>query len=135
MMLQTAEANENALDHIFLIDDEELVLDVYCSILREVGFRNLHTFTRARDAINMLRCLRPDVILTDIHMPDVNGSVLTCLVREFEHLDSIPIVAITADSHSETAKEMMDRGADAILIKPVTAAELLGQIAAMQSSS
>ena len=132
-MLQTTKANENALKHIFLIDDDQLVLDVYCSILRDVGFLNLHTFTKAEDAVNMLRCLRPDMIFTDIHMPDVNGNVLTCLVREFEHLEAVPLVAITADARSTTAQEILDRGADAILIKPVTSDELLGLIASMNS--
>ncbi|QEG21775.1 response regulator [Mariniblastus fucicola] len=120
---------ERANCHIFMIDDEEIVLQMYSEYLRESGFRNLHAFTRASDAINMLRCLRPDVILTDIHMPDVDGSVLTQLVREFEHLEAIPLVAITADGRKETAVEIIDSGANAVLIKPVTPDELLGQLA------
>jgi len=115
---------------IFLIDDEQIVLDVYCSTLMDSGYRNLHSFARAEEAINMLRCLRPDLILTDIHMPDISGSVLTRLVREFDHLESIPIVAITADVRKETADEIFKQGADAVLVKPVTQDELIGQVTA-----
>lgn len=113
---------------IFLIDDEQIVLDVYCSALMDAGYRNLHTFTQAKEAINMLRCLRPDLILTDIHMPDVSGNVLTRLVRELDHLDSIPVVAITSDIRKETADEIFKQGADAVLMKPVTLDELIDQV-------
>ena len=113
---------------IFLIDDEPLVLDMHCSILQNAGYGNLHAFSLAGDAIRMLRCLRPDFILTDIHMPDVNGNVLTHLVREFQHLIEIPVIAITSDERIETAKEILEMGANAVLIKPVTPDELVGQL-------
>lgn len=134
-MLQRIEIAEAVHKHIFLIDDEPLVLDAYCSILRDAGFRNLHTFTSAVDAINMLRCIRPDMILTDIHMPGVTGIVFTGLVREFEHLDSIPIIAITADDRIGTAQEVLRRGAHATLMKPVAADELIGHICSIPFSS
>jgi len=119
---------EKSAYQIFLVDDEQIVLDFYCSVLLEAGYRNLHVFTKAEEAINMLRCLRPDLILTDIHMPDVSGNVLTRLVREFEHLESMPVVAITADVREETACEVLMEGADVVLVKPVTPEELVSQV-------
>lgn len=118
---------------IFVIDDEHVVLELYCSVLRDADYRNVHAFSKAEDAISMLRCLRPDLILTDIHMPDVSGSVLTRLIREFEHLDSMPIIAITADVRNATASEILQKGADAVLLKPVTPDELVGQVAAVRA--
>lgn len=111
--------------HIFLIDDEEIVLETFSAYLRDQGFLNLHQFSSATDAISMLRCLRPDLILTDIHMPDISGNVLTGLVREFEHLREIPLIAVTADERTSTVDEVLAQGADAVLLKPVTDHELI----------
>jgi len=94
-------------------------------MLAAAGFHNVHGFTVASDAVNMLRCLRPDLILTDVHMPEVSGTMLTHLVREFEHLESIPIVAITADDRKETADNILAHGADAVLLKPVSETQLI----------
>ncbi len=110
---------------IFLIDDEEIVLETFSAFLQERGFTNLHRFTSASDAIRMLRCLRPDLILTDVHMPEFSGGDLTKLVREFEHLESIPVVAITADDRPETLDFVLQQGADAVMVKPVTVDELV----------
>ena len=118
---------------IFLIDDEQIVLDLYCSVLRNAGYRNVHAFSKAGDAISMLRCLRPNLILTDIHMPDVSGNILTRLIREFNHLESIPIIAITADVRDVTANKILQQGADAVLLKPLTPDELVGQVAAARA--
>lgn len=117
---------------IFLIDDEQVVLELYSSVLRDAGYRNVHAYSKAEDAISMLRCLRPNLILTDIHMPDVSGIVLTTLIREFEHLESIPIVAITADSREETATQVLQLGADAVVLKPLTPDDLIDQVTAMR---
>ena len=120
---------------IFLIDDEELTVETLSWILADAGFRNVHGFTNAGEAINMLRCLRPDLILTDIHMPEVDGSMLTRLVREFEHLDSIPVVAITADDRRETAEGILSEGANAVLVKPITADQLIKQVSKVHAMS
>lgn len=115
---------------IFLIDDEPLVLEMYATHLRKAGFQNLHCFSAAGDAIGMLRCLRPDLILTDIHMPETNGNVLTGLVREFEHLEPIPIIAVTGDDQPSTTDMVLGLGADSVLLKPVTQDELVGLVSA-----
>ncbi len=111
-----------------------MVIDTLTWILRAAGFRNVFGFTRANEAIDMLRCLRPDLILTDIHMPDVSGTKLTQLVREFEHLKAIPIVAITADDRQETADRMLTQGADSVLVKPVSEKLLVKHLTGMHSA-
>lgn len=113
---------------IFLIDDEPLVVEMLIAYLREAGFHNLHGFSAVGDAISLLRVLRPDLILTDIHMPETSGCVLTGLVREFEHLEAVPIIAITADERQSTTDVVLGLGADAVLLKPVSPDELVGLV-------
>lgn len=133
MALSSRLRRELAHCQVFLIDDEPLIVETLSSMLVAAGFYNVHGFTNSRDAINMLRCLRPDLILTDIHMPEVSGSMLTRLIREFEHLTAIPIVAITADDSEETAQQILAEGANSVLLKPVCEQLLIERISALHS--
>src|SRR5260370_16744539 len=65
----------------------------------------------------------------DINMPEMSGYELTKLYR-MEHLGEarLPIIALTADSTSETERQCREAGMDAVLTKPVEAAQLLAAI-------
>lgn len=120
---------------IFLIDDEEIVVKLFSLYLQRNGFTNVFGFTDSTEALDTLRFVTPDIILTDIHMPEVSGSFLTKLIRSFEHLSNVPIVAVTADSREETRDSIMRKGADDIVYKPVEEKELMQRIARLLNES
>jgi two-component system sensor histidine kinase RpfC len=68
-------------------------------------------------------------VLMDINMPEMSGYEVTKLYR-MEHLGDgrLPIIALTADATSETERQCRDSGMDAVLTKPVEAAQLLAAI-------
>jgi len=72
---------------------------------------------------------RFDLALMDINMPEMSGYEVTKLYR-MEHLGEarLPIIALTADSTSETERQCREAGMDAVLTKPVEAAQLLAAI-------
>jgi two-component system sensor histidine kinase RpfC len=72
---------------------------------------------------------RFDLVLMDINMPEMSGYEVTKLYR-MEHLGEgrLPIIALTADATSETERQCRDSGMDAVLTKPVEAAQLLAAI-------
>jgi CheY-like chemotaxis protein len=113
---------------IFLIDDEKIVTKLFEMYLQRNGFANTFAFNDSAEAIETLRFVSPDLILTDIHMPEVSGSFLTKLVRTFKHLDSVPIVAVTADSREEIRDGILRKGANSVLYKPVTESELIATV-------
>jgi CheY-like chemotaxis protein len=113
------DASEVLDSEIFLIDDEQLVIDTLTHHLKSAGFTSIHGFVSSGEAIDTLRFVRTDVILTDIHMPDVSGSFLTKLIRTFAHLRDVPIMVVTSDHRPETAEAIRRKGADVILCKPV----------------
>ena len=104
---------------IFLIDDEQLVVDTLTWYLRSAGFEKVQGFNDSETAINKMRFVRPDVVITDIRMPRVSGNKLAKTVRSFPHLCSVPIIAITGDQSSEASRSILAAGADSVLIKPV----------------
>ncbi len=80
-------------------------------------------------ALSALERTRFDIALLDINMPEVNGYEVTKLYR-VGHIGEwrLPIVALTADATSETERLCREAGMDAVLIKPVEAAQLLGTL-------
>ncbi len=104
---------------IFIIDDEEIVIEMLTAFLQEAGFSRIHGFEDSVEAIDTFEQLRPDLILTDIHMPEASGNFLTKLVRSHKGMKTVPVVAVTADARPEVARKIMGYGADAVLVKPV----------------
>lgn len=120
---------------IFLIDDEEIVVKLFTLYLQRNGFTNVFGFTDSTEALDTLRFVTPDIILTDIHMPEVSGSFLTKLIRSFEHLSNVPIVAVTADIREETRDSILRKGANDIMYKPVEESEMMQRIARLLNES
>lgn len=88
-----------------VVDNDPFALDMVVSMLHdhEAPVRVLWAVTSARDALTMCsrRSLRPDVVLTDMQMPDVDGSELAMsLVRDYSH--EVRVVGMTAFDDSNT---------------------------------
>ncbi len=71
---------------------------------------------------------RPDVILLDRHLPDLSGDQVIDRLRAQGETRDIPVVLVTADVSARESDELRDRGADAIILKPVDVGDLLGTI-------
>lgn len=104
---------------IFLIDDEPIILELFEVFLRNAGFQEIFPFTDSVEAVETLRYLTPSIILTDINMPEVSGNFLIKLIRTYEHLRTVPIIAITSNASREGVETTIRKGADAVINKPV----------------
>jgi signal transduction histidine kinase len=84
--------------------------------------------TRALDGIDLAKKHRPDLILTDINLPDLSGREITVRLRSDPRLSSIPIVALTARNHPFEREKTLVAGVTGYIAKPVDAAMLLRKI-------
>lgn len=73
----------------------------------------------------------PDLILSDIHMPGVNGIELTKIIKNDEKTSHIPVILLTADTFEANRIKAIESGADEILIKPVSMKELRVRVSAL----
>lgn len=80
--------------------------------------------TNGREGLEKAEALVPDVIITDVMMPEMDGFELTERVRRSELLNHIPVIVITAKATHEDRVRGLDAGADAYLEKPFHADEL-----------
>jgi two-component system cell cycle response regulator DivK len=73
----------------------------------------------AAEALETLKTLRPDLILMDINMPDVDGYTLTAQIRSISGFESVPIVALTANVMRGDRERSLEAGCDGYIQKPI----------------
>jgi len=96
-------------------------------VLTAEGY-TVHEAPDAREALNVLKTLHPDLILMDINMPDMDGYTLTAHIRALPNLGLIPIVALTANVMRGDRERSLEAGCDGYIQKPVDIDTLTQQI-------
>jgi len=88
---------------------------------RRPGWR-LHVAITAREAIEMVEALRPELILLDLHLPDGSGEGVLASLQESSVTGSSRVVILTADALPGTRERLLAAGADDFLTKPLDVA-------------
>jgi CheY-like chemotaxis protein len=114
------------LHKILIVDDSQELLDVMCEYMETCGY-TVHTTTESLDALRIIAAAEYDVIVSDIHMPEMDG--LEMMARIKTKHPGLPVVLITGYSVSEARKIAMEKGADAFVEKPFHMKEILDVVA------
>lgn len=109
--------------HILVVDDEPDIRGLLQEILEDEGF-SISVAENGEAARNALRARRPDLILLDIWMPDIDGLTLLKEWKENESFDC-PVIMISGHGTVETAVEAIRVGAYDFIEKPLSIAKLL----------
>jgi len=114
---------------ILVIDDDQDVLNLIRLSLEQAGFRVLRT-TKAEEGLAMVLRERPDLLLLDIMMPEIDGLELLRRVRRHPTMGKIPTIIISARAGTVSQQRMMeitlaDQEVDACIGKPFNPAALL----------
>lgn len=112
---------------ILLIEDDEAALETYKIALENAGYRVL-TASSGTEGVELARRHLPEVVLSDINMPGMDGRNVLKVLREDLQMGSRQIVLMTGNTHNVTTRAAMELGADDFLAKPFGVAELLGCI-------
>ncbi len=111
---------------VLLVDDEMPVLLLYGGMLRSAGIEPVVTLDDSRRVLPFLRENRALAVLTDIHMPFLNGRDLLAQIKgEFPE---VPVLVVTGIDDIETAVECMLLGASDYLVKPVERSRLVSSL-------
>jgi len=80
------------------------------------------------DALNVLKKERPDLILMDINMPDMDGYTLTAKIRATPGFERIPILALTANVMRGDKEKTLEAGCDGYIQKPLDIDQLIREV-------
>ena len=100
-----------------IIDDNRQTADALTGMLK---LWDIEVCTAYNPSVGlaMLAEKSPDIVLLDINMPDLDGFEVLSLLKRESHSAEIPVIVITSDDQSETARRVDQLGASDILIKP-----------------
>jgi PAS domain S-box-containing protein len=112
-----------------LLADDNRDMREYVQRLLSSRFRVI-TAENGRDALEKARVHAPELVLSDVMMPEMDGFQLVAALRQSQETSSIPVVLLSARAGEESRIEGMQSGADDYLVKPFTARELLTRVEA-----
>lgn len=116
---------------ILLIDDDPDTLLIASMALRKVGGFNVITARDGGEALARAKSERPDGIITDFMMPDMDGQGLLELVRSSEETRKIPVIFLTAVSMPSDISRLISLGAKGVISKPFDPMELSEEVKRM----
>jgi signal transduction histidine kinase len=117
---------------ILIIDDESSELQLLERILRRVRIQNFRSTTDSREALAVFQEFRPDLVLIDWVLANVNGRSMVEQIRDIiPEGGFIPIVVLIADVTSGTRQLALAAGANELITKPIDACEVVLRIANM----
>ncbi|MDF1550074.1 MAG: response regulator [Bacteroidales bacterium] len=112
---------------ILIVDDSESIREVVSFTLENAGYEVIIAID-GQDAIKHFDGKVIDLLLTDLHMPNMNGIELIREVRKIDAYSRIPILFLTTESQRDKKIEAKDAGATGWIIKPFVPAKLLAAI-------
>ncbi len=116
---------------VYAVDDSKMILNIYRSVLHKLGFEP-HLFQFPAQALDRIRTDRPDVILTDLNMPEVTGIELTRGVRHWYSKEDLPIVMVTTQNEIQDNEAAYAAGVNLILYKPFNERQIEEAIATLK---
>ncbi|MBC8098406.1 MAG: response regulator [Armatimonadetes bacterium] len=113
---------------ILYVEDNPQNMRLVKKMLVGVGYTILEAYT-GESGLLMAATERPDLILMDINLPDIDGISVTVQIKAQPELAHIPIVALTANAMHGDREHYLKSGCDGYIAKPVTRTELLNMVA------
>ncbi|NND05508.1 MAG: response regulator [Saprospiraceae bacterium] len=123
VFFDATENNSNKLPIALIIEDNLDVTEYLKECLKQDFY--IITCTHGKEGVRTALDEVPDIIISDVMMPQMNGFEVCAILKDDERTNHIPIILLTAKATSEDKIKGLDQGADAYLIKPFEKAELM----------
>lgn len=123
---RTARTQKNRGDAL-VVEDNDFQRKVQARVLRDEGFTP-HLATNGQEALEILRSLRPSLILIDIEMPGISGLDLLRRLRSVKIFAQTPVLVISGVNTKTIVTESMNAGANSFMVKPYNRQTLVERI-------
>ena len=112
---------------VLVVEDDQRIRETVARSLAESGHA-VRTEARGADALGVVVDWRPDVVVLDLGLPDIDGTDVLRMVRS---VSSVPVIVATARDDEGEVVRVLDAGADDYVVKPYSAAQLDARIRAV----
>ncbi len=113
---------------ILIVDDDEEIVELMVDVLSRDGRFDIKTASSGYDAGIMTEQFRPDLVLLDYMLPDVNGNIVCQAIRRNPQLQNIRIIIVSGVVNAGEIEDLLDAGAEEFIRKPFDIVELVEKI-------
>jgi CheY-like chemotaxis protein len=114
---------------ILVADDDEVVRDLWTLVLTRAGYRVL-TARNGREALDLMRDVIPDLIILDLHMPEMDGPTFLKVLEGAPVLQRMPVLIVSGFLEDESPRASLGLNIVGRLSKPLRQADLLAGVQA-----
>ncbi|AFM16429.1 PAS/PAC sensor hybrid histidine kinase [Mycolicibacterium chubuense NBB4] len=122
-------SRRGAAVRVLVADDNADMRDYLTRLLRSDGYA-VEAVTDGQQALDAIRASTPDMVISDVMMPRLDGLGLVAALRADRRTASVPVLLLSARAGQEASISGLQAGADDYLVKPFAAAELLARVRA-----
>lgn len=112
---------------VLVIDDEPFIIDMITTYMQLKGYQ-VRGATNGTDGLALLPLEKPDALLLDLMLPDIQGFEICERIRAMPDFADLPILIISARTDADSKARAERAGASAYLVKPIKMAELFGEL-------
>ena len=116
-----------AISKVLVVDDSSTDLKNLSEICRSAGYQVI-TATSGKDAVEKAKSERPDAVLLDVIMPDMNGFQACRSITSSPETKNIPVILVSSKGEKTDKVWGEEQGAKAYVTKPYTPDQILGQL-------
>ena len=106
------------MSRILIVEDNEKNMKLVRDFLQHQGHETFEASTGA-DGVRLALAERPDLILMDIQLPDMDGIAALHAIRLLQQLDAVPVLAVSASVMPDEKRKILSSGFDAFITKPI----------------
>ncbi len=122
--LPSTQPGRHGVPRVLIVDDEIDHAEICAALLRRRGYKTAVAIS-GRDAIELARALKPDIILLDLMMPNVDGFATAAALHDQPDTQNVPIVFLSACADASAWQRAGKLGRASFLPKPFRAHELI----------
>jgi type IV pilus assembly protein PilB len=123
----TPAAGVSAKKRVLIADDDRMIRMLVKLLLQKDGYEVLEA-ENGREALDLAHVHRPDLLITDLVMPEVDGYQVLTSLRADKSQTMLPVIVLTAEDGEGVERSVLDLGADDYLVKPFDEATLLQRV-------
>lgn len=116
---------------IVAVDDSGIILKMLTKVLGEKY--EVHAFSTGKRALQFLKekDRKPDLIILDIDMPEINGYEMLQMIKEKDHLENVPVIFLTSNSDKSHVVKAVAGGAKDYVVKPIDEEILMEKVSSL----
>jgi len=119
------DALESGKRKVLIVDDDEELVELLSDVFAKDGRFDIRTANNGFDAGMLVKEFRPDLVILDVMLPDINGKEVCQRVRSDDSLEAVKIICISGMVEQDKVAELRDAGADDFMHKPFNVDRLL----------